>query len=451
MLPVILVLDVGKTHSKISLFSLSDGQLQTSFQTASQGYLTTCYKAIDTDYLWHWFFEQTTRLVKDFDIREIITTTHGATAALVDERELVFPIIDYEFDQYQQIDAEYLRQRADFSDTASPNLAAGLNLGRQLFWLQQQFPTDWKKVKSILTFPQYLSWKLCGEKVSEITSLGCHTDLWDYKRSEFSSLVQHNNWHSLFPNLCKAGLPLGAISESTSAQSGLSSDTAVLNGIHDSNASLVTYLGNTDVPKNIISSGTWIVICSLGGDIRSDPIPPEMMISMNYKNEAVPSIRFMGGREWQKLQTKSIEYDLSVLEQVIALNCFPLPAFVDAGPFAGHNGEITDEHLLSEKQRAAIGCLYIVLMSTYCLRKLQNPGDIIVEGSLTRNKIYLQLLQSLNKDQNVLVSQGETGTAYGAARLSQHAINWPEVTLEKQRFRQINGFERYYQGWLMQL
>lgn len=453
---VILVLDVGKTNSKISLVNLENGNLETTYKTKSKGIITTRFKALDIDHLWSWFFSKTRRIANNYLIKEIITTTHGATAALIDDKSLVLPIIDYEFDQYQLVEKKYSEIRPSFSESASPSLSAGLNLGKQIFWIQENFKTEWKQVKAVLTFPQYLSWFLSGQAVSELTSLGCHTDLWDYKNSRYSSLVKNENWNQLFPPLLKAGDFLGQLSKDIAKISGLSNKTSVLNGIHDSNASLVPYLKYNNEPKNVISSGTWVVICSIGNDVSFDPIPDEMMISMNYKNEMVPSMRFMGGREWEILQTSDQQIQLDSIhtkniEDIIQLECYPLPSFVNAGPFAKNEGRIINELKLSIKQRAAIASLYLALMTRYCLDKLQNDNDIIVEGGLTKNQMYLQILQALSDNQQIKLSIDQTGTTYGAACLSQAAKNWQQISLSSLRTENIHGIKEYYLDWLDQL
>ena len=41
---------------------------------------------------------------------------------------------------------------------------------------------------TIVPYPQYWAARLCGVRAWEPTSLGCHTDLWDPQRGDFSSL-----------------------------------------------------------------------------------------------------------------------------------------------------------------------------------------------------------------------------------------------------------------------
>lgn len=69
--------------------------------------------------------------------------------------------------------------------TASPSLGLLLNSGIQILWLQKEKPLVYKKVRSILHFPQYLSYALHGKICAEPTSIGCHTFMWDFYEKDF--------------------------------------------------------------------------------------------------------------------------------------------------------------------------------------------------------------------------------------------------------------------------
>ena len=57
-------------------------------------------------------------------------------------------------------------------------------------------------------YPQYWSWRLTGNLSSEISSIGCHTDLWAPSSEKFSSLVVEQSWSKLFPHLQMHGMLL---------------------------------------------------------------------------------------------------------------------------------------------------------------------------------------------------------------------------------------------------
>ena len=75
----------------------------------------------------------------------IIPVGHGAAAVVVRDGAILAPPIDYE----QQIPPEdlsdYDSDRDPFSQTGSPCLPDGLNLGTQLHYLERSCPTCWMK------------------------------------------------------------------------------------------------------------------------------------------------------------------------------------------------------------------------------------------------------------------------------------------------------------------
>ena len=129
------VVDIGKTH--IKLLVLEDGQQQACF-TSKNAPQDGLYPHADTDGIWQWLCTTLSAYPRSGEIAALVVTTHGATAALINHNAkdrntaLVMPIVDYEFDGVEECNGDYAGVRPDFSETLSPQLPAGLNLGRQL-------------------------------------------------------------------------------------------------------------------------------------------------------------------------------------------------------------------------------------------------------------------------------------------------------------------------------
>ena len=435
----ILIFDVGKTHSKASVVDLSTGIVKKSNQLTNIQTDTSEYQIIDVENIWRWFLEQISELNVSFPIKQITVTTHGAAAVVITDNKTLFPVIDYEAEIYDQVNNQYNEIRPDYSETGSLNLPQGLNLGRQLFYLQKTYPSLWDSAQLILMLPQYFCWKLSGIAATEISFLGCHTDLWDVHNSQYSSLVEQCNWQSLFPTIKKAGDQLGTVLSTIATQTGLRDDTVILNGIHDSNASLVPYLQTNHDNLNVISTGTWAVFHAIKKENQPLTSSRKIMHSIDYKNNPVSSMRFMGGREWKEIQNNSTNNgSLKDIEHVIASQCYAYPALSSAKKLTPH-------------QLSALATLYLALMSRYCLDQLDCSGDIIVEGSFTNNIKYLQLLQLLSPKQKVLYSLDPAGTTFGASRLSSHSIKWPAVQLMVIDKIILLGLKEYYKSWKQKL
>ena len=242
-----VVLDIGKTNAKLTLLDAAGAIL--AEQRCPNTILNTApYPHHDTERLWDWLQGTLAAFSRLAHVTAIVPVTHGATAALVDDDGLVLPILDYESTLPQALAAEYAALRPAFADSLSPQLPCGLNLGLQLYWLAKTYPQEFARARHILTYPQYWAWRLCGVAASEVTSLGCHTDLWQPQQGTFSSLVHRMEWTQLFPPLQAAWAPLGPMRATPALP-----DCQVLCGIHDSNASLLRYLETeaSDQPRDI--------------------------------------------------------------------------------------------------------------------------------------------------------------------------------------------------------
>ena len=113
-------------------------------------------------------------------------------------------------------------ERDPFDATLSPRLAGGLNLGAQLYWLEQLYPgRSGRRRGRLLLWPQYWAWWLSGERASEVTSLGCHTDLWRPRERRFSDLAVARGWAERLGPLRRAGEVLGPVRPALAAELGL--------------------------------------------------------------------------------------------------------------------------------------------------------------------------------------------------------------------------------------
>ena len=137
--------------------------------------------------------------------------------------------------------------------------------------------------------------------MSEVTSLGCHTDLWCPRSRTFSSLASSRRWDALFPPIEPAWAELGVLEPDVRAATGLSPSCRVLVGIHDSNASYLPHRTARRPPFSVVSTGTWIVCMAAGGSIdRLDPAAGTLA-NVDVFGDPVPTSRFMGGRDLEAI------------------------------------------------------------------------------------------------------------------------------------------------------
>lgn len=230
----IAVLDIGKTNVKVVLFDI---KMRAELAVLKQLNLVVRdgpYPHFDVVKMWTFFLKSLRDLHALHRIDAISVTTHGATAVLVDKAgDLALPILDYEYTGPDETRVEYETIRPDFSETGSPSLPIGLNVGAQIFWQMKRFPTQFTNTTSIMTYAQYWSFRLSGVRSNEVTSLGSHTDLWAPEQKRYSSLIAKLGWTKLMAPLRAANDRLGTITNEVAAATFLPHSCPVYCGIHD--------------------------------------------------------------------------------------------------------------------------------------------------------------------------------------------------------------------------
>lgn len=418
---VAVLLDIGKSNLKLSVIDPHSRELLQAYTAPNVVKQNGLYPHADVEGIWGWYCHHVAKVSEDYTVRYLSCTTHGATAVCLRKGQLALPVLDYEAELYSTYDEPYSALRPRFEESYSPNLpGTGLNAGRQLYYLSQAHPELFSHVDTVLMYAQFWGWRLSGVAVSELTSLGCHTDLWNPGDSRVSSLVEQQGWAALIPPLKAAGASLGCVLPALQKQLGLPADCEVMNGVHDSNASLVPYLLRSEQPATVISSGTWVIMAALRGSVDRLTEKHDMLANVNAFGGVVPSIRFMGGREWEALGGGA-EASVEDLLRVMELGVFALPAFSEhSGPFREHRGRlIGPEQQLGSVQRSALASLYCALVSHHCLNLLGSVGDIYVEGPFAQNTLYTAVLQALRPEQSLAISGDGTGTTQGLLALIQ--------------------------------
>lgn len=414
----IAVIDIGKTNAKVVLIDSGTRQQVAVRSTPNVVRRDGVYPHADVEMLWAFILDSLRALGAAHGVDGISITTHGATAALMAGVELAMPVLDYEHDGPEQTAADYAAVRPDFAETLSPRLPNGLNLGAQIFWQAQTHAADFARVTAILTYPQYWAWRLTGAMASEVTSLGCHTDLWAPGRSDFSSMVMAQGWRGLFPAVQPAASVIGNLRPELTAMLGLAAAIPVTVGIHDSNASLLPHLGVHESPFTIISTGTWTIAMTVGGDTQHLDPARDSLANVDAFGRAVPTARFMGGREFDQLVPEIKTPSAPDIARVIAQDIRVQPNFnPGVGPFPAAKGRWTrTPELLTPEERTAAVSLYLALVTAACLELCGLGREVIIEGPLARNALFAQALAGLT-GVRVSTSGDATGTSLGASML----------------------------------
>ena len=422
----IAVIDIGKTNAKLALVDaadLSELAVETRPNRVIPG---PPWPHFDLSGHWAFLLDALARFHARHRVDAISVTTHGASAVLLDAAGgLAAPMLDYEHDGPDSCAADYDALRPGFDDTGSPRLGAGLNLGAQLHWMLQRDPGLRDRLAHVVTYPQYWGFRLTGVRASDVTSLGCHTDLWDPWRGRPSALLDRLGLAGRLAPPRRAADLLGPVSAQVARITGLSPRTPVATGIHDSNASLYPHVLSRKAPFAVVSTGTWVVAMAVGGrPVTLDPAR-DTLVNVNALGQPVPSARFMGGREYEILREGATARPTTADRQaVLARQLRRLPATErGSGPFRGKKGGWTCPPG-SEGERMLALSWYLALMTDTCLSLAGAAGPVVIEGPFAQNADYLEMLAALHP-QGVTAMGSATGTSAGAALLFGSAAAVP--------------------------
>lgn len=433
--PVTLVLDVGKTRTKLLAID-ADGELLESWQRDSgSDFVSEGYRALDTTGTEAWL-SATLAGMGDLRraVRAIVPITHGAAIAGLGQSGLALPIPDYEFEGFDQRAADFASRTGTFEETLSPVLPLGLNMATQLEWLQRHVPDRFAAVSEWLPYAQYWAWWLSGVSSSEVSSLGCHTLLWNPSAGHWSRLAQSAGWAARFAPVRRAWETLGFIRAELAQRLGLPLGVQILCGAHDSNACLARYLRS--LPRmTLVSSGTWVVVMAPGTPLNALDGHGDFLANVSIRGDAVPTGRFMGGRDIERICGDA---DPALASQA------HLRKLIAAGVRIHESGRaliLPDARLLAfehaaeafdPKERATLAAWHAALGTAHCVQTLGALGPVTVDGPLSTNEVYLELLAALLPDVNASVDAIE-GTARGGYVLAR----WTEPTTIAPRVRQI--------------
>jgi sugar (pentulose or hexulose) kinase len=418
---LIAVFDVGKTNAKLTLVDPALGQEIWSVRRANEIVQGPEGCELDVVAIEAWLLDALRNAPERERIAVIVPIAHGAAAVLVDHAGAVLAAPDYEDPRFDEVSAAYLPLRDSYSLTFSPNLPQGLNLGRQLFYLQTRRAELFQRAAHVLLYPQYWSWRLSGSMAAEVTSLGTHTDLWRPHEHAYSSLARKQGWARMMPPQRPATERLGRIKPSVAAATGLGATCEVACGIHDSNASYLRFLMDREREAfTVVSSGTWTIVMANRGDLRRLVEQRDMLANVNAFGAPVATARYMGGREYEAIARSGDEPTLDAVIEVLTNGAIALPSFASAGPFSGRQGRIEGVETLHGTQRAALATLYSALMTAVLIESLGAAGEIFVDGPLARNPLFAKLLAAC-----VPVGTVRTYPEGGGTRVAAHLAGLP--------------------------
>ncbi len=442
---MLAVFDLGKTNAKLLTISAATGEIVAQERTTPRQRVADGIRLLDHEALWPWLNAALERAVAERNVSALMFSTHGCCFAPIEGERLAAGIIDYEQTVPEDVDGAFRAEVPPFSETFSPDLPAGLNFARHIFWRETMDPALMRRVDAILGYPQFWGWRFTGVKVSEVSYFGCHSHLWRPLQHDFSSLAYKHGWHKKFPAFRRAGDIVG---ETRIAGRSI----AIHNGVHDSNASLYYYRSLGLENFTLVSTGTWVIVFNPDCPLQALDPARDMLANVTVDGRPVATARFMGGREYDAIsQNSRAPVAAETLRRAIDRGQFALPSFAPGGAFPHVQGRFAGPPAETAEDRAAIATLYVAAMTAAVLDLIESRNDIIVDGGLANNAALLGVLAALRPGQRVVRTPIAEGTALGAAALAFEAHDKRDVfqpEIEEIAPWQLAGLEAYVAAWM---
>jgi len=445
-LPVIAVFDVGKTNKKIFLFNeqytiVEERSVQFPETTDEDG--DPCE---DIDQLTDWMKESLRGFdaLRDFEVKAINFSAYGASFVHLDAgSKPMLPLYNYLKPYPENLQRQFYDDYGGETEismhTASPVLGS-LNSGMQLYRLKQERKAVFDKIDCSLHLPQYLSFLASGAKYSDITSIGCHTLLWDFSQHRYHEWVYREG---IIGKLA----PIFPSAETIRLTAGKGAERMAGIGLHDSSAALIPYLAAFREPFILISTGTWCISLNPFNPSRpnAEELKQDCLCYLAYTGKNVKASRLFAGYEHEQQVKKLAEhfhvapqyyetvlYDRSL---VAALGKrFPPIEKIKTEGSAQTGASAFSERALSSfnsYEEAYHQLMIDIVRQQVASTKLIMPDDpvkrIFVDGGFSRNSLFMHLLSLSFPGIEVYAAAVPQATAIGAA-LAIHQ-RWPGMQI----------------------
>lgn len=433
----LLVFDIGKTNKKALVFDSGMNILHTEERkfkeiTDDDGYPCDDIKGLET-----WMFESLRKLIHDdrFEIKAVNFATYGATLMYVDSHgQRVTPVYNYLKPLPEGIASDLYNRYGGVEEfsrrTASPALGM-LNSGLQILWLKKYKSDLYKQVHGIMHFPQYLSFLFTGKLISERTSIGCHTVLWDFDHMTYHPWTKDEGIALPSPSPVDTFFPVSFDGEKF--MTGI--------GIHDSSSSLVPYFQFSGEKFILISSGTWCINMNPFNNtpLTADQLQKDCLCYMSYEGKPVKSSRVFLGHlhdlnvnaltKYFKVPEdafKKVKADEAILRKIlnrpfgsrVFFNkgvSYDLPdTSVDLSKFSSF--EEAYHQLMADLTTLVADSIRLILSDR------DDTKHIYVSGGFAHNAIFTRLLASTFRDKEVYISEVAEATALGAALIGRRFL-----------------------------
>ena len=417
MTPVVVIFDIGKTNKKVLLFDeqyklLHEETVQLQETTDEDG-----FPCEDVSALTRWVEDKFSEILfkEDTDVKAVNFSAYGASFVFVDSQgKVIAPLYNYLKPYRDQLKEKFYHSYGGESkfarETASPVLGS-LNSGMQLYRLKYERPGLFDKIAFAFHLPQYLSYVLSDIPVSEITSIGCHTGLWNFKKNKYHSWVTKEKVDKLFAPIIPSSTAIPTNFQGMEIEIGV--------GLHDSSAALIPYLLFFHGPFALISTGTWNISLNPFNhtDLTNEELRQDCLCYLSYEGKPVKASRLFAGHEHeQEIKRLAAHFNkMADAYKFVQYNDSPVKtetfhhipfSEIDLNTF--HNYDEAYHHLIWNIVQQQLRSTNLVLKGT-------DVKKIFVDGGFGKNKIFMSMLANAYPDIQVYAATIGHASGLGAA------------------------------------
>ena len=457
----IAVLDIGKTNKKVFIYNDQLKLIDSAYQSFPE-IKTAEFQSDDVEGMFEWFKQTIKQFSEKYQIKAISISTHGATFACVDQNgQLSVPQVSYTHEPGENFHREFFNVFGDpevlQQETATPNFPALLNVAKGLYFIKSRYPEQFEKTKYVLNLPQYFGFLLTKNPGAEPTYVGCHSYLWDFHKKKWSSVAEKMGISGKLPkNVSKTWDILGFVDPKLSEELGISRETIVTMGIHDSNASLLPYTIAMERDFVLNSTGTWCVVMHEEDKVafEEDELGKIVFYNLNVFDKPVKTAIFLGGLEFEtytdilkKINKRSEfpAFNKDLYNKITKESKdFILPSvtkgtgqFPDSDPkvIEGDNvyslADIQNNRHIPEffndyEYAYAVLNISLAIQTKVALERTgaRDGVPVFTEGGFRKNDSYNMLLTAFYPNSEIATTNLEEATAFGTAMIAKAAYEY---------------------------
>ena len=424
--PAIAVIDVGKTNKKLFLF---DEDYNIVYERSARFLETTDEDGDPCENLESLrlsVFDSLRSLFnkKDFEVKAINFSAYGASFVNIDEDgNAVTPLYNYLKSYPEELKKQFYNtyggEEAFSLCTASPVLG-NLNSGMQLYRLKYEKPELFERIQYSLHLPQYLSYLISCKPCSDITSIGCHTNLWDFQKNDYHQWVFAEGIHKKLAPICSYDETTRAIFPGNNYLVGI--------GLHDSSAALIPYMVNFNEPFVLLSTGTWCISLNPFNEtaLTTEELRQDCLCYLHYQGKPVKASRLFAGPDYEEgvkriadhfnqnaIKYRSIEFNAEIVAGLKRND------FSENGNSSKNNFFERDISSFANDEEAYHQLMWDIITQQVKSTQLVLNGSpvkrLFVDGGFSRNAVYMNLLAMAFPQLEVYAASMAQATALGAA------------------------------------